>query len=453
MTDNLRLPALAGALMILLGFVAACGSSDAHPAVTLEGETAAVTEIHYCTWERSETVNPVIEEFNRTHPEIRVVVDLIPDDANSASKKLDIMALGGGELDVWPMNSQYLRMKRNMLLPIDDYLTRDGMDLDGMYGESAASVRCDGRAYGLPLQLIVPMLFYNRDMFEAAGVAEPDDSWTLQDVHDAAERLTTGEGDSKVYGYNENWFMQAGPRPGTREPAFYRANGLSAYAEEPYFRELLQFRKQMMDEGLTLPYAQILSRGTYSSVEFFNHRCAMTLGASWVVRDMKDASAFNVDFRVGCALLPRLNEETENLRQIPVTESMIGIPVTSRKADAAWTFIRWYMLNGAESIAQSGLVPAYAPGDRTTLVEAFISGTNLSVEDGERFFQTENRYLFSPLGEAATEYSDAIISEVRRYFLGEQDLDQTLHRIVQQTDVSILAERKRKEAGHEAAAP
>lgn len=59
----------------------------------------------------------------------------------------------------------------------------------------------DGKVYGLPWAYNMRTLTYNRTAFTSAGIAEPNGDWSMQDFLAAAQALTTGEGDTKQYGY------------------------------------------------------------------------------------------------------------------------------------------------------------------------------------------------------------------------------------------------------------
>lgn len=56
----------------------------------------------------------------------------------------------------------------------------------------------DGHYYGVPKDKDNGVLVYNKEMFDAAGVAYPDDDWTLDDMVDASQKIYDATGN---YGY------------------------------------------------------------------------------------------------------------------------------------------------------------------------------------------------------------------------------------------------------------
>ncbi len=403
--------------------------------------------LNYYTWEVSEKDNPIFKEFSKLHPNIEVKINLIAELSTSIKSKLDVIAMGGGEMDIWPLTdgTQFTEIKRGLVRKLDDYIKRDKIEMHDFFGSSAKSAYFNGSYYGLPYRASVQMVFYNKDMFDDAGVPYPTDDWTYEDFYNIAKKVTKGgenSGDRRIYGLMQNWFMITGGRPGNKQIPFYNSDGLSSFSEQEYWRKTLKLLKKMQDEGIMMPLENVKARDTFSSIELLSGRAAMTWGASWVVRDIKDKESFPINFRVGCVLPPRVDKSTENIPQTTLVESILGIPETSKHPDEAWEFIRFYVENGSENTAKTGNVPLYIPAYNFNLISAFISGSGLTFEDGKRFFSVDSlHYDFIPKGIATTEYADTIRDECGKYFSNRQSLDQTLKKIKIEADRAILKER------------
>ncbi len=89
---------------------------------------------------------------------------------------------------------------------ISPLVARDRVNLSQWYPNGIAALRLNGQLYGLPArgQIQDCYLFYNRTAFQQAGVAEPNDAWTLEDLVTAADRLTARDTDGR-YGYGTVW--------------------------------------------------------------------------------------------------------------------------------------------------------------------------------------------------------------------------------------------------------
>jgi multiple sugar transport system substrate-binding protein len=396
-------------------------------------------EIEYVTWEPNEEKNPIITQFMKDNPDIKVHVTSLPD-SNNTSETLDIIAMGGGKMDVWPMSSgsQFLRMQKKMLKPITQYLQKDNFDMKENFGSYEFWATYNGIYYGLPTYASVGMCFYNKDIFDKTGIQYPKDDWTVDDYMSIARKLTQGEGAHKIYGTFQNMFPEEWGIFGTQRSSLYSSDGLSSFsAEKTDFLKSLEIRKMLDDEKVEIPYSQIVSNFTYSSVEFLSGRAAMTLGYSWVVRDMKNKDKFPFDFRFGVCNFPRIDKNAP-LKPSQVSVGFMGIPVTSKHPDEAWRFIKYYAEKGAMQTARNGNVPTYIPSYNEDLTKAFIDGSPLTMEQGEQFFDKNmHTYTSVPRGTACGEYASIINEEVGLYFSGAKTLNDVVSEIKYRSDVAI----------------
>jgi multiple sugar transport system substrate-binding protein len=449
-----RLTATVMTVAMIAGCLSACGGNDSNTnsktnAGTSGSETTAnaaadsdeVVTIKYVTWESKEENNPIIEQFEKEHSNIKVDVTVVPD-SNNTAESLDIIAMGGGEMDVWPFQSggQFSRMQQGLLLDVSSYLERDGIDMDEWFGTYSEWGQYNGTYYGMPSTASVGMMFYNKDMFDAAGVDYPADDWTIDDYKEIAEKLTTGDGSSKVYGTFQNTFPEEWGIYGAQKTSLYGEDGLSSFTmDNTDFINSLQLRKELDDGGYEISYAQNVANFSYSSVEFLSGRCAMTPGYSWVIRDMKDKENFPFDFNVGVCYFPRISEDAP-MNPSQVSVGMLGIPASAEHPDEAWEFIKYYTQYGSAQTISDGNIPTYQGSDNSALVEELIKDTPLTKEQGELFF-ADDIYTFTavPTGVAAGEYSTIINEETGLYFSGEQSLEDTINNIKTKADEAIKA--------------
>lgn len=405
-------------------------------------DSGEVVTIKYVTWESKEEDSPIITQFEEEHPNIKVDVTVVPD-SNNTAESLDIIAMGGGEMDVWPFQSggQFNRMQRGLLKDIGEYLDKDGVDMEEWFGTYAEWGQYDGNYYGMPNSASVGMVFYNKDMFDAAGVPYPEDDWTIEDYKEIAKKLTAEDGSQKVYGTFQNTFPEEWGIYGAQTSSLYGADGLSNFtADNEDFIKSLELRKELDDGGYEISYAQNVANFSYSSVEFLAGKCAMTVGYSWVIRDMKDAENFPFDFNVGVCYFPRLNDEAP-MNPSQVSVGMMGIPASAEHPDEAWEFIKYYTQYGSGQTVSDGNIPTYQGADTSAFVEELIADTPLTKEQGELFFANDiYTYTAVPTGTAAGEYSTIINEETGLYFSGEKSLEDTMAAIKTKADEAIQKE-------------
>lgn len=171
-------------------------------AVALSLTGAAFAEepvtITYATFSASgaqeETLKKMVEVFEEKNPDIKVDVQLTGYD--DYFTKLATTVGGGNAPDVFEMNME------NFLA----YMLRGACaDLTGLvdpasYSEGTLSaVSSDGKLYAVPMSFSTCVLFYNKALFDQAGIDYPDDTWTWTEAQAAAEKIKALGDD--IWGY------------------------------------------------------------------------------------------------------------------------------------------------------------------------------------------------------------------------------------------------------------
>lgn len=111
----------------------------------------------------------------------------------------------------------YIMANKGVLLGLNDLIEKDQFDTS-VYPESLLTpLRYENELYALPQEVSPFVIYYNKEMFEAANVPLPTDDWTIDEFYAAAEALTNPA--EKVYGYRHpgaqadqvlGWLSRAG---------------------------------------------------------------------------------------------------------------------------------------------------------------------------------------------------------------------------------------------------
>jgi multiple sugar transport system substrate-binding protein len=219
-------PVIALAAVAVLA-LPACASSD-------DAQDGQVT-IRYTNFSANagneDNLQAMVDAFERANPDIRIQVETLPFGDYFTTLQTNIA--GGTVGDTFELNyenfAQYAAA--GAMLPIQDVPA-------GVYSDSLLDgFNFRGEQLGLPLSYSALVLVYNRDLFRAAGIEEPDSSWTWEDERAAAEALTDREagvfGNMQSASYHEFYkaLAQAGGQflsdDGT-QAAFNTAAGVAA---------------------------------------------------------------------------------------------------------------------------------------------------------------------------------------------------------------------------------
>ena len=114
-----------------------------------------------------------MDAFHVVNPKITVKVDV--SDWDTYWDKLKTGIAGGNAPDVFAMDGPLFPdyQSRDVLLDLKPYIDRDGYDLTQLADQAVADFTTPDGQFGLPRDLNVIALFYNKKLFDAAGVAYP----------------------------------------------------------------------------------------------------------------------------------------------------------------------------------------------------------------------------------------------------------------------------------------
>lgn len=393
--------------------------------------------INYYDWDIPD--EKFIEDFNAANPDIKVVAHSIPANGERLTK-LDILAMSGGDMDVMPISDgdQFTRFESGMLASLDEFIERDGVDMEKNFGKYAVWGQSDGVYYGIPFRATQTAIYYNKDMFDQAGVPYPNDNWTWEEYIETAKKMAEWGKSQGIYGtythtYANEWATIAG-----QVGKWYTEDG-KCNIKDPAWVRALEVRKQLDDSGIQMPYGQIVAVKAVINSSFLGGKEAMVHAGSWLVRDMKQKDKFPFDFNVGVAYLPRYDESVEGPRA-NYSASVLGIPANSKHKEEAWRFIRYYVEECSDYIAKSGNLPTYIPAYDENIVNTFVEGSVLPVEDGQKFFDPNVKLSTNKvIGEHGAEYMQITKEEAEQYFNGEKTLEETLDNIEKRVN-EVLAE-------------
>lgn len=165
-------------------------SPEASPAITpYSGEKVTIS---YGYWDSSQQkgVQQLIAAFNEKFPDISIDEQLVPWD--DYWTKLQTSVAGGEAFDIFWINAASLPVyaSSGSLLPIDSLVEDGSIDTSLIAKPLVDMYNFNGTQYGVPYQYDTIGLFYNKDIFDAAGMDYPDDTWDWDTFRDAAEQLT-----------------------------------------------------------------------------------------------------------------------------------------------------------------------------------------------------------------------------------------------------------------------
>ncbi|GAA3763447.1 hypothetical protein GCM10022240_14770 [Microbacterium kribbense] len=208
----------------------------------------------------------------------------------------------------------------------------------------------EGKIHGIPNEVDLYQLNYNKAVFKDAGIADPPKTW--DEVLSAAKAITaTGQGRQGI-GFITNWnsgavhpFLSLLASDGG---TFLNDAGGKAQLDSPQALETAKFYQQLVDEGLTqasMSTANANTTGPYLD-NFVNGKTGMIIMANWWESALKDAMGDKFA-DVGTAPIP-VGPSGDASHSISYSwDTIVNANASAAKQAAAWKFLSW--LNGPDS--------------------------------------------------------------------------------------------------------
>lgn len=232
---------------------------------------------------------------------------------------------------------------------LDPYIEKAGYNLEDYWPGLLQSASYEGSVYGFPRDIEVNVLYYNKDIFDEAGVDYPTDNWTWDDLLAAADKLTVKDASGNVERYAlaaesggeggkwTKWVNQAG---GAILDDY--SNPSKCMLTDPASVRGIQFFADLMDKGYAMRGADLSQAGGDAAV-FQSGQAAMILQNTSRVSGL-NAAGMNYD--VAPAPYP-----ADGKRWNGAGGAAWVMSAASDNKDAAWTFIEWLQsTNGGEKI-------------------------------------------------------------------------------------------------------
>jgi sn-glycerol 3-phosphate transport system substrate-binding protein len=200
-----------------------------------------------------------------------------------------------------------------VIAPMQDFIDKEKYDIKDFEQNVLAYYTVDNKLYGMPFNTSNPMLYYNVDMFKAAGLDPKKPPRTYAEVLDAATKLTKKGADGKVsaYGYSMavyGWFFE---QLLAASGGLYldNGNGRDARATKAAFNsaegvKILTWWKEGFDKGVFGNFG----RATADTQKAFDaQQTAMMIESTAGLRARLNAAQGK--FELGTSFLPRPDED------------------------------------------------------------------------------------------------------------------------------------------------
>ncbi|MFE5339277.1 ABC transporter substrate-binding protein [Isoptericola sp. NPDC056578] len=364
------LTATAGILAVALTLTA-CGGSDS------AADADGVVDLTLGTWALSNApeFQLLVDEFNASHDDVEVSIREYDTDNYETQMTADLAAGAAPDLYAQKTVSAFVTYQAGgQLVDVSD--VADGLD---EHTTGLGSWQVDGSTWAVPFRQDSWFLFYNKDLFEKAGVDAPDGTWTWDDYADAAQELSDATDADGAY--QHVWQAAVQGFANNQTPGADLLSGDYGYLK-PYYERALA----MQDSGAQTDYGTATTNSLTYQAQFGKQKAAMMPMGSWYVAMLlsQQADGDADDFAWGIAPVPQYDESTTDE---PVTfgdPTSVGVnaAIDDGKLDAAKEFLAFIAgEDAAVALASTGITPAY---QSDAVTEAYFSAKGAPEDDLSR---------------------------------------------------------------------
>lgn len=201
--------------------LAACGSGRPEgnldvPAKDALERATGVTKVTF--WHSMDSSNGValralVDKFNAAHAGKIEVSAVFQGDYDTAITKYKASVQSSTTpsiIQIYDIGTQFM-VDSGEVVPVSGFAQRDGYDLGVIQKNIAGTYTVNGTQWSMPLNSSVPLLYYNKTAFEAAGLDPDKPPQNLDEIRAAAEKLSKVNGGPVAYGFGAaiyGWYLE-----------------------------------------------------------------------------------------------------------------------------------------------------------------------------------------------------------------------------------------------------
>jgi multiple sugar transport system substrate-binding protein len=345
-------------LMVVSTLLAACSSSDT------QSDEVRVLRVGVAQQDGDLVRRDYTDDYDLVRTNVEVAITSPPQiegyDTMTEAEWADVsyqsivtMLTGENPVDVLMLDDYGLMQQLiadNYLRPLDPYIADARFDLTDISPGVLDAMKQlgDGSLYTLVPSYLTDALFYNKTLFEEAGLTPPTDGMMWEEIFDLARRVTSGEGDERIYGFaapltSTSWVTDYyGLQQQLRT---YDATGTLMTVNTPQWKQSFEdiyslYREEVWPSDEVAASIQMGQNGLFTA-----GRLAMTTASLGYLQDLQSWFADEIDFEWDVVSLPQ-HPDALGVGWNMEMYGMAAINANALNAEDAWDFLSF--LNSPE---------------------------------------------------------------------------------------------------------
>lgn len=344
---------------------------------------------------------------------------------------LEAGATGGEMPDVFWMHSNeaYRYMSNGILMDLTDRIaSSEKLDMSQFPEDIKTLYQHEGKTYAIPKDVDTIALWYNKTMFDEAGIPYPDDSWTWDDYYDAALKLTKEDGSQYGTAMNptnnqDGWMNMVYSMGGKVISEDKTRSGF----DDPATLKAMEYLDKLIKN--TMPSAATMSE-TGNDVLFYSGKIAMLPFGSWMIAPIKENEYVTANCDV--ALLPK---DAETGRRVSIYNGLgWAVSANTKSPEAAWQLVEWFG-------SKEGQLKQAELGVSMSAYEGVSDGwkKNTDLFDLQPYLDMREDVVFRPYSKTTVAWENQISEDLRDAWNGNVSMADACAKITEDMN-GILAE-------------
>jgi len=387
-------------------------------------EAAEEITLKWAMWDKDATPywTALQDEYEATHPGVKLeMVDL--GSADYMTVLATELSGSGSDFDVVTIKDvpgYATLVSKNTLEPLDSYISNAGIDVSA-YGGVDKQITVNGSLYELPFRNDFWVIFYNKALFDAAGVAYPTNDMTFEEYDEIARKLTDTTFGAQVYGTHYHTWRSAVQLFGVLDGKHTILDGNYDFLK-PYYEMVLSQEK----DQVCRKYSDLSAEGLHYSAAFSGGDVAMMNMGSWYISSMMsnlESGEYDPEVIGNWGLVKYPHAEGVEPGSTLGTITGLAVTSVSDKKDAAFDFVQWVSgAEGAEVMAKTGSFPALMTDGVADIICA-LPGFPADAESREAL-KVSNLYLEVPYADNVSEINAILDTYHGSIMNGEMTIDE-----------------------------
>lgn len=386
-----------------------------------------------------QAIDALVEKFN-TENEFGITVNAQYqgeyDDSLNKLKSAQIGNMGADLVQVYEIGSRFM-IESGWITPMQEMIDADGYDMSSIEPNLAAYYTIDDKLYSMPFNSSTPIMYYNKDMFEKAGITEVPDS--LEAIEEVGEQLLNKGGAGEVislgiYGWFFEQFMgKQGLDYANNENGRKEAATAVAFDENGGAANILTAWKSLYDKG----YAPNVGKGGDAGLaDFSAGKSAITLGSTASLKQI--LQDVNGKFEVGTAYFPKVKSSDEGGVSIGGASLWALNNNDPKKARATWEFIKFLVSSESQAYwnAQTGYFPVTTDAHEEQVFKDNIAKYPQFQTAIDQLHDSSPEYVGALLS-VFPEARATVESQIESLLNGDQNVEETVSNMADSINKSI----------------